>query len=170
MPKSSLRALESASAAPLVRPRVGGSGASNITGTYTRYPALVDTLPPLIKIQRRLAARIAAVDEAVKDEKKLRADIDWLLLQAGLVKGDAVTCAGYDVRHNERAGSTSLNQEKLTEQLVAAGVDRGLVDHVLKASTETGSVSLFCTVTPSKGATVKAPQPLRMAKAKPRRA
>ena len=81
-----------------------------------------------------------------------------------------MTCAGYDVRHNERDGQSSLNAEKITEQLVAAGVAPELVAQVLMDSTETGDPSRFCTVRPSKGAQVRAPQEqpatvLRMAKA-----
>jgi len=74
-----------------------------------------------------------------------------------LQKSDVVTCAGYDVRHVEKAGSTSINSDTLTEQLVAGGVDRAFVLQVLIASTETGQPSMYCTVTPSKGAKVHAP-------------
>ena len=138
---------------------------ATVTGTFTRYPALVHALPPLIKQQRRLAARIASVADAVIDEKAVRADIDVLLIAAGLTKSEVVTCAGYDVRHHEKAGSTSINRDTLTELLVAAGVDRGFVEQVLVNSTDTGHPSVYATVTPSKGATVRPPEPLRMAKA-----
>ncbi len=63
------------------------------------------TLPPLVKQQRRFAARIAAVADAVKDEKAIRAEIDGHLVTAGLQKSEMVTCAGYDVRHFERDGT-----------------------------------------------------------------
>lgn len=136
-----------------------------VTGTFTRYASLVESLPPLVKIQRRLAARIASVANEVIEEKALRATIDGLLVRAGLTKSEVVTCAGYDVRHNEKAGSTSLNSDKLTEQLVAGGVDRAFVAKVLVDSTETGETSRFATVTPSKGAKVQPPEKLTMAKA-----
>lgn len=138
------------------------------TGTFTRYPALVLTLPPLVRQQRRLAARIAAVADAVKEEKAVRAEIDGHLVTAGLAKSEVVTCAGYDVRHNEKAGSSAINEVKLTEKLVAAGVNRELVDDVIKESTETGQPSVYATVTPSKGAKVSAPEQLQMVKAKRR--
>lgn len=132
-------------------------------GTYTRYPSLVAPLPPLVRKQRRLAARIAAVADAVKDEKTVRGDIDQLLVRAGLKKSELVTCAGYDVRHNERDGQASINPVTLTEQLAAGGVDRALIAQVLTASTETGDVSKFATVTPTKGAMARAPRPAQVA-------
>ena len=166
--KSSLRALD-APTRPSAAIAVSADKRVPVTGPVTKYPSLVRALPPLVETQRCLAAQIAAVAQAVKDEKQLRADIDVLLVKAGLQKSDVVTCAGYDVRHNEKAGSTSLNSDKLTEQLVAAGVDREFVAQVLKDCTETGEPSKFATVTPSKGATVQPPEKLRMAKALPKR-
>ncbi len=139
-------------------------------GTYVQYPSLLEALPPLVRTQRRLEARLAAVAQDEKDEKAVRAQIDQLLIAAGLQKGDRVTCAGYDVKHNERDGQSSLNEDKVREQLIAAGVAPELVAQVLMDSTDTGAPSLFCTVRPSKGAQVRAPQEapatvLRMAKA-----
>jgi hypothetical protein len=127
-----------------------------ITGTFTNFPSLVEPLPPLVRKQRRLEATIVAVAQAVKDEKAVRAEIDLLLVAAGLKKSELVTCLGYDVIHNEKKGQSSLNSDTLTELLVAAGVDRALVDQTLIASTETGDPSKFCTVKPSKGAKVRA--------------
>lgn len=124
-------------------------------GTYLRYPSLVEALPPLVRKQRRLAAVLAAVLQHAKDEKALRGQIDVLLIAAGLQKSELVTCAGYDVKHNEKAGQSSINADILTEQLVAAGVDRDLVVKILVDSTETGEPSKFATVTPSKGAKVR---------------
>lgn len=124
-------------------------------GTYTRYPVLVDTLPPLVRKQRKYAALIAAVAQDVNDEKDVRGKIDALLIQAGLQKSEVVTCLGYDVRHNERDGHTSLNADKLTEKLIAAGMPERLVIEILAASTETGEGAKFATVTPSKGAKVR---------------
>ncbi len=129
-----------------------------VTGTFARYPSLVETLPPLIKKQRKLAAIIAKVPRETHDEEKaVRGQIDALLLLAGLKKSDVVTCAGYDVRHNERDGQESLNSDKILEQLVAAGVDRDKVLQVLKDSTETGNPSKYATVDPTKGAKVRPP-------------
>jgi hypothetical protein len=126
-----------------------------LLGPHTKFPALVDALPPLVKKQRRLAGKIAQVALAVIDEKNTRAEIDALLIKAGLRKSDVVTCAGYDVRHNEKAGQTSINPVVLTEQLKAAGVAPEVVAAVLLAATETGNPALFATVTPSKGAKVR---------------
>jgi hypothetical protein len=125
------------------------------TGTFTTYPSLLEPLPPLVRKQRRLAAVLAAVAHHEKDEKATRQEIDRLLLAAGLKKSDVVTCLGYDVKHNERDGQASINADKVTEQLVAAGVDRDLVVKVLVDSTETGEPAKFATVTPSKGAKVR---------------
>jgi hypothetical protein len=161
-PKPATRAVDRAAVRPTPTPIAA-------TGTFTRYPALVDALPPILKRQRRLAARIATVAQDVIAEKAARAEIDALLLQAGLTKGDVVTCAGYDVKHNEKAGHASLSSETIVAELVAAGVDRDLVLQVLVASTETGPPSVYATVTPSKGAKVQKPETLRMAKAAPHR-
>jgi len=128
------------------------------TGTFTQYPSLVETLPPLVRKQRRLEGQIAKVAQATKDETAVRGEIDQLLVAAGLEKSELVTCAGYDVRHNVREGNSSLNADKITEQLAAAGVDRGLVAQVLADSTEIGNPALFATVKPSKGVQVRAPQ------------
>jgi hypothetical protein len=134
------------------------------TGTYRRYPALVDDLPPLVRKQRRLARRIAVDAQDVKDEKAAREQIDRLLVAAGLKKSELVTCAGYDVRHNERDGSSAINPDILTALLVAEDVDPDFVASVITASTETGAAATFATVTPTKGANVRA-SGARMAKA-----
>jgi len=126
------------------------------TGTFTNHPTLIKVLPPLVRKQRTLAGRIAVVAQDVKDEKAVRADIDALLVAAGLQKGELVTCAGYDVKHNERDGAEFINGAVLTEQLAAAGVDRDLIGQTITNATETGKASAFCTVTPSKGAQVRA--------------
>lgn len=123
-------------------------------GTYTKYPKLA-ALPLLVRRQRKVEARIAAVAGDVELDKAIRAEIDQLLVDAGLQGGDVVTCAGYDVKHNERNGQSRLNTEKLTEQLVAAGVDRELVDQVVKDSTDSGDPIKFATVKPAKGAKVR---------------
>jgi len=126
------------------------------SGTYLGYPSLVDALPPLVRRQRRYAKQIATVAQAVKDEKLVRADIDALLVIAGLHKGDVVTVGGYDVRHHERDGSSAINPDILTSLLVAEGIEPALVAEAIQASIETGASSLFATVTPTKGASVRA--------------
>ncbi len=125
------------------------------SGTFNQYPSLIDPLPPLVRKQRRLEATLAAVAQDEKDEKAVRQEIDRLLLAAGLTKSESVTCAGYDVKHNERDGQSSINGDKVTEQLVAAGVDRDLVLKVLVDSTEKGEPAKFATVQPSRGAKVR---------------
>ena len=124
-------------------------------GTFTNYPTLVEPLPPLVRKQRRLEKKIAAVAADVVTEKAVRADIDLLLLAAGLKKSERVTCNGYDVIHNERDGQSSIDSVKLTELLVAAGVDRDLVVQIVTDSTETGDPAKFATVKPSKGSQVR---------------
>lgn len=126
-----------------------------LVGPYTKFPALEEALPPLLRKQRRLASKIAQVALAVIDEKKTRGEIDALLIKAGLQKSDVVTCLGYDVRHNEKAGQSSINPLILSEQLKAAGVAPEIVAAVVLASTETGDPAKFATVTPSKGAKVR---------------
>jgi hypothetical protein len=134
------------------------------TGTYRQYPILVEHLPALVRKQRRLAARIAVDADDVKAEKATREEIDGWLVKAGLTKGELVTCAGYDVRHNERDGSSAINPDILTALLVAEDVDPDFVASVITASTETGAAATFATVTPTKGASVRA-SGARMAKA-----
>lgn len=128
------------------------------TGTYTQYPTLVEPLPPLVRKQRRLERKLAAVAQDEKDEKAVRSEIDQLLIAAGLQKSELVTCAGYDVMHNERDGRASLNGEMVTARLIAEGIAPELVAQVIMDCTEIGHPALFCTVKPSKGAQVRAPQ------------
>ena len=125
------------------------------TGTFTNHPRLRIALPPLVKQQRRLAGQIATVAKAVVEEKQVRGEIDQLLVAAGFEKGQVTTCNGYDVRHHERDGQTSLNPDILTEQLATAGIDRGVIATILEAASETGQPSAFCTITPTKGAKVR---------------
>lgn len=126
------------------------------TGTFTNDPRLTIDLPPLVRKQRRLAGQIAEVAQAVVDEKACRADIDVLLVAAGLQKSELVTCNGYDVKHNERDGAHAINGDVLTEELVAKGVDRQVINRALLNATETGKPASFATVTPTKGAKVRA--------------
>lgn len=125
-------------------------------GTFTTYPALVD-LPPLVRKQRTLEAKILPLAGFVEDEKKTRGQIDALLIAAGLKRGDSVTCNGYDVTHAGRAGTTSLNADALAILLVLGGVDPEFVDFALKTSMETGEPALWATVKPSKGSQVRRP-------------
>lgn len=125
------------------------------TPAFTDYPSLVDPLPPLVRKQRRLEQKIAPLTPWVEEEKALRAEIDALLVAAGLEKGEAVTCLGYDVTHVERVGTKRLNQDVLLLKLIAAGLAERLVVEILAASTETGDPSAWATVKPSKGAKVR---------------
>jgi hypothetical protein len=125
------------------------------TGTYSQHPALVD-LPPLVRRQRTLEANLVDLLPLIDDEKAIRSQIDRLLVEAGILPGDAVTCNGYDVMHHLRAGSTRLNQAVLIAQLIAGGVDRAFVDQVIAVSTQTGEPSTWATVKPSKGSRVSA--------------
>jgi hypothetical protein len=133
---------------------------------FAAYSALAD-LPPLVRKQRALEATIVPLAAALEAEKAIRKDIDALLVDAGIVAGDGVTCLGYDVVHHVRSGSTHLYADVLTEQLVAAGVDRALVVHLIGEATETGDPSAWATVKPSKGAKVR---PVTAAKAIPAKA
>jgi hypothetical protein len=125
-------------------------------GTYVQYPRL-DGLPALVRKQRRLEAQIAPLSPLELDEKLVRGEIDRLLVEAGLAKGDFVTCLGYDVTHNSRAGTSRLNQDLLVEQLVAAGVDRVVLLATISICTEIGEPPLWATVKPSKGSKVRLP-------------
>ena len=122
---------------------------------YDVFSVLTADLPPLVRKQRRLEEAILPLTALTLDEKAVRAEIDALLITAGIQKGDGVTCLGYDVVHVDRGGTSRLNQETLIAQLVAAGVDRDLVDQVLQASTEVGPPFTWATVKPSKGAKVR---------------
>ena len=125
------------------------------TGTYQAYAAL-EGQPPLVRRQRRLEKVVAQVTKADIDaEKACRAAIDALLVKAGLATGDAVTCNGYDVTHNERKGHRSLDQTKLVAELVAKGVKAELVTAALETATDTGDPVKFASIKPSKGAQVR---------------
>jgi len=124
------------------------------TGTFTNHPRLKKALPPLVKQQRALAAKIAVDPQDVKDEKACRADIDVLLVAAGLQSGDLVTCDGYDVTHTERAGQSRIDPTLLTAHLIAAGIDAPTIDALIAASTDTSPPACFATVKASKGAAV----------------
>jgi hypothetical protein len=126
------------------------------TETYLQYPPLIGTLPALVKAQRTHEARIAAVAQDVKDDKTLRAQIDELLVRAGLQPGEAVTCLGYAVTHHQRDGQQKLNPDLLVAQLAAVGLEPDVIDDVLANSLETGPPACYASVKPSKGSTVRA--------------
>jgi hypothetical protein len=123
-------------------------------GSFTAHPELA-ALPPLVRKQRTLEAKIAPLAPLVEDEKKVRSDIDSLLLAAGITKSEHVTCNGYDVAHVERVGTSRLNQEALTLLLVKAGLSLDAIALAFTACTETGDPSMWATVKPSKGAKVR---------------
>lgn len=127
-----------------------------MTGPFTDHPSLVEPLPPLVRKQRRLEQKLAAVAQTILDEKAVRAEIDALLLAAGCEKGDVVQCLGYDVRHNENAARSTINPDTLVAQLTAAGLHPEIVRQIVVASTDVGSPAVYCTVKPSKGAKVRA--------------
>lgn len=116
-------------------------------GSYRRYRQLA-TLPALVRKQRRLEAQIAPLEQLQADEKAVRDAINALLVEAGLAKGDGVTCAGYDVVHHERAGRAALNADKLR--------GAGVAELDIAFATEVGKASSFATVRPMKGAKVRA--------------
>lgn len=105
-------------------------------------------LPILVRRQRRLEGRVARYEAAVKREKATRDEIDALLRKLGLAHGEGVTCLGYDVVHNERAGRTWVDAEKLRE-IGVSPVD-------ITWATRTGERAYFATVRPMKGAEVAA--------------
>jgi len=118
--------------------------------------SVLDGLPPLVRRQRQLEAKILPLAPLVDDEKAVRQQIDALLVAAGIASNDGVTCLGYDVVHHARLGSARINADRLVEQLVAAKVDRALVLQVLADSTDTSEPSTWATVKPSKGSKVRA--------------
>jgi hypothetical protein len=122
---------------------------------YEAYSALTDLLPPLVKKQRTLEAKIQPLTAFVEQEKAVRADIDALLVKAKIPSNDGVVCNGYDVVHHERAGQSRINQDVLVAQLVAAGLTKPVVDKILVEATERGEPSTWATVKPSKGAKVR---------------
>lgn len=124
------------------------------TGTFTAHPEL-GGLPPLVRKQRTLEAKILPLAPLVEDEKLVRQAIDVLLIKAGIAKGDHVTCNGYDVAHTGRKGQESLNAEALGILLVLGGVDPEFVDFAVATCTETADPSFWATVKPSKGAKVR---------------
>ena len=128
---------------------------------YAAYSAL-DGLPPLVRQQRQLEAKILPFAPLVDQEKAIRQDINALLIKAGIAKGDGVTCLGYDVVHLERKGTERLNQDALVAYLITFGMPAREVQEMIAACTETGEPSTWATVKPSKGAKVR-PVPAKAA-------
>jgi hypothetical protein len=105
-------------------------------------------LPLLVRRQRRLEHLVAKLEKHAKAEKATRDEIDALLVKQGLAHGQGVTCLGYDVVHNERAGRKSIDGCRLR----LAGVS----DLDIAFATVEGARSSFVTVRPMKGAEVAA--------------
>ena len=123
-------------------------GAALSLNTYTLRPGLW-RMPTLVKRQRRLERAVAKLETLAKREKATRDELDALLRKVGIGPGEGVTCLGYDVVHNERAGRKSISADRLR----AAGVAE--VD--IAFATVEGARSSFATVRPMKGAEVAAP-------------
>lgn len=102
----------------------------------------------LVRRQRRLEKQIAPLEELQAKEEACRKDIDAILVDVGFASGDTVRVGGYDVRHNERKGRTSISAEKLRLN--------GVPELDIQLATETGQPAKFATVKPAKGATVRA--------------
>jgi len=109
---------------------------------------LIAALTPLVRRQRRLEKQIAPLEDLQAKEEACRKAIDALLLEAGFASGDSVRVGGYDVKHNERRGRTSVNADKLRGS--------GVPELDIQLATETGQPAKFATVKPAKGATVRA--------------
>jgi len=156
MPKSS--AVRVPASSPIVawrRRREPEVVKSTAIGTFLEHPSLAVPLPPLVRKQRRLEAKIAPLSVLVEEEKACRAEIDVLLVAAGIAKGKGVTCAGYDIAHVERVNKR-LDQDVLVLKLVEAGLAKERVFDILAESTEIGDPFTWATVKPSKGAKVRA--------------
>lgn len=110
---------------------------------------LAEQLPLLVRRQRRLEKQIAKlkVVELLEKEKAVRDAIDEVLVLAGVPASSAVLCLGYEVAHNERAGRTTVNADKLR--------GAGVAELDIRLATETGNPSKFATVKPAKGARVR---------------
>jgi hypothetical protein len=102
---------------------------ANLENTYRLHDGLVDTLPTLVRRQRRLAGQLAPLEALVDKDKACRQAIDKLLGAAGYTeRGTGVTCLGYDVVHRGRDGHVSydvkLLKAVLVERLVFLGMSR----------------------------------------------
>jgi hypothetical protein len=109
---------------------------------------LVSRLKPLVTMQRRLEKQLVPLEALQAKEADVRKHIDDILLENGFASGDSVRVGGYDVKHNERRGRTSVNADKLRGS--------GVPELDIQLATETGQPAKFATVKPAKGATVRA--------------
>lgn len=113
-------------------------------------------LPPLVRKQRTLEAKIVPIAPLVEQESALRKEIDALLVAAGLTtSGEGVTCNGYNVEHHTRKGNAAINEEKLVATLGVLGIVEANARQILADCTERGDPSQWATVKPSKGAKVR---------------
>lgn len=110
--------------------------------------ALISRLKPLVTLQRRLEKQLVPLEALQAKEEACRKEIDALLVAAGFASGDSVRVGGYDVKHHERRGRTSVNADKLRGS--------GVPELDISLATETGQPARFATVKPAKGATVRA--------------
>jgi hypothetical protein len=122
-------------------------GAQLSLNTYALRRGLA-RLPVLVRRQRRLERLVAKLEKHQAEEKATRDAIDELLRKQGLTHGEGVTCLGYDVVHNERAGRESIDETRL----LLAGV--APID--IAFAKVRGKQALFATVRPMKGAKVAA--------------
>jgi hypothetical protein len=122
--------------------------------TYAQHPTL-EALPPLVLAQRRHANKIATVAPIVALEKETRSRIRELLEAAGIAPGDGVTCRGYDVKHCDRKGNTTLDEVALVLKLVALGVSAADAVTAIEASMKDAERPKWAEVAPMKGAKVR---------------
>jgi len=120
------------------------------SGTFTNHPTLIKVLPPLVRKQRALAAKIAVDPQDVKDEKAVRGDIDALLVTAQFTNGDTVTCDGAVITHHVRAGAARLDPEPVDAYLEKT-VGRAEADALITLWTITGPDAVYCSVKEPKG-------------------
>jgi hypothetical protein len=101
-----------------------GDGVTDIdvaTGTYLAHPVLAG-LPALIFRQQELKAQMAPLEALVAEEKAIRADIEALLIAAG-VEDEKVTVGQFTISRTEVDGAEFLSEDLL----LAAGVDADII-------------------------------------------
>lgn len=126
-----------------------------IIGSFLKFAKLAE-LPTLVRKQQRLVRKMAPLEPLVEQEKAVRKDIDALLVDVGVGKGEAVECVGFEVAHNERAGQAFINQDKLVLLLAGAGFTGQDMAGAMAWVTDAYAPSSFATVKPLKGAKVRA--------------
>lgn len=87
------------------------------TGTYQQHELLAD-LPSLLHTERELTEVIRRGQQADKQRKAVRLDIEGLMAAEGIAFKEPVTCGPYKVTRQEVAGRSFLSEAKL----LAAGV------------------------------------------------